>query len=127
MAFMTKKLIVQTILGLLVLSSNPAMAHGGGSAKHGGVVSVANDLSFELVVNPDTAHIYLEDHGKPMMPNGIKGKLTALNGSDKVEADLVVVGNKLEAKGVKLHKGAKVVATLTTAASKTITVRFTVK
>ncbi|WP_375137494.1 hypothetical protein [Rubrivivax rivuli] len=71
--------------------------------------------------------IYVEDHGKPMAPNGLKGKLTVLTGAEKSEADLVVAGDKLEAKGVKLAKGAKVVAALTTSAAKATTVRFTVK
>jgi len=39
----------------------------------------------------------------------------------------VVAGDRLEAKGVKLAKGAKAVAALTTANKKAITVRFTVK
>jgi hypothetical protein len=43
-------------------------------------------------------------------------KLTVLNGSEKSEAALAVSGNKLEAQGVKLAPGAKVVAALTTAA-----------
>ena len=71
--------------------------------------------------------IYVEDHGKPMAPSGLSGKLTVLNGSEKSEAVLVAAGDKLEAKGVKLEKGAKVVAALTTSSKKAITVRFTVK
>jgi hypothetical protein len=55
------------------------------------------------------------------------GRLTVLKGSEKTEADLAVAGDKLEAKGVKLAAGAKVVAALTTSARKAITVRFTVK
>jgi hypothetical protein len=51
-----------------------------------------------------------------MAPTGLKGKLTVLNGAEKSEADLVVAGDKLEAKGVKLAKGAKVVAALVTPA-----------
>ncbi len=39
----------------------------------------------------------------------------------------VVADDKLEAKGLKLAKGAKVVAALVTPAAKPITVRFTVK
>ena len=50
-----------------------------------------------------------------------------LNGADKSEADLVAAGDKLEAKGLKLAKGAKAVATLVTLAAKAITVRFTVR
>ena len=103
------------------------LAHGGATAKHVGVVATASDLSFELVSSPDGAVIYVEDHGKPMPPTGLKGKLTVLNGAEKSEADLVVTGDKLEAKGLKLAKGAKVVAALVTPAAKAITVRFMVK
>ena len=124
---MMKKLFTAVVLGLSALSFNVAMAHGGAVAKHGGVVATASDLGFELVSTPDGAAIYVEDHGKPMAPTSLKGKLTVLNGADKSEADLVVAGDKLEAKGVKLAKGAKVVAALVTPAAKAITVRFTVK
>lgn len=124
---MMKKLLTVVVLGLSALSFNAAFAHGGGPAKHGGVVATASDLSFELVGAPDGAVIYVEDHGKPMAPSGMSGKLTVLNGAEKSEADLVVAGDRLEAKGVKLAKGAKAVAALTTANKKAITVRFTVK
>ncbi len=75
---------------------------------HGGVVATASDLSFELVGSPDGAVIYVQDHGKPMTPTGLKGKLTVLNGAAKSEAELVV-------------------AALVTPSVKAITVRFTVK
>jgi hypothetical protein len=125
---MLKKLLAAVVLvGMSVLSLNVAMAHGGAKAKHGGVVAVASDLGFELVSTPTGAAIYVEDHGKPMAPTGMTGKLTVPNGSEKSEAELAVAGDKLEAKGVKLAAGAKVVAALTTPAKKAITVRFTVK
>jgi len=79
------------------------------------------------VSSPDGAVIYVEDHGKPTAPTGLKGKLTVLNDAEKSEADLVVAGDKLEAKGLKLAKDAKVVAALVTPAAKAITVRFMVK
>lgn len=124
---MMKKLMTVVVLGLSVLSFNAAFAHGGASAKHGGVVATASDLSFELVAEGGNAVIYVEDHGKPMAPTSLKGKLTVLNGAEKSEAELVVAGDKLEAKGIKLAKGAKVVAALVTPAAKAITVRFSVK
>ena len=124
---MMKKRLTVVLLGLLALSLNGAMAHGDAKPRHGGVVATASDLGFELVRTPDGAAIYVEDHGKPMAPTGLKGKLTVLNGADKSQADLVVAGDKLEAKGLKLAKGAKVVAALVTPAAKAITVRFTVK
>jgi hypothetical protein len=91
------------------------------------VVAVASDLAFELVGTANGAVIYVEDHGKPMAPAGMSGKLTVLNGAQTSEAALAVAGDKLEAKGIQLAKGAKVVAALTTAQNKAITVRFTVK
>ncbi|MFZ2988687.1 hypothetical protein [Ideonella sp.] len=125
---MLKKLLALSMLALAALSTHQtAMAHGGGQAKHGGVVATASDLTFELVASPDGAMIYVEDHGKPMAPTGLKGKLTVLNGAEKSEAELMVAGDKLEARGLKLAKGAKVVAALMTPNAKAITVRFTVK
>lgn len=124
---MKRKLLTVVVLGLTALSFNLAVAHEGAQAKHGGVVATASDLGFELVGTPSGALIYVEDHGKPMAPTGMTGKLTVLNGNEKSEAELAVAGDKLEAKGVKLAKGAKVVAALTTPARKAITVRFTVK
>ena len=124
---MNKKLFAAVIVGLSALSFNVAMSHGEAKSKHGGVVTMASDLGFELVGTPAGAAIYIEDHGKPMAPTGMSGKLTVLNGAEKSEAELVVAGDKLEAKGLKLAPGAKVVAALTTSAKKAITVRFTVK
>ena len=128
---MMKKLltaiVIVSVMGVSTLSFNAAMAHGGAQARHGGVVAMASDLGFELVGTPTGAAIYVEDHGKPMAPAGMAGKLTVLKGSEKTEAVLAVAGDKLEAKGVKLISGSKVVAALTTSAKKSITVRFTVK
>jgi hypothetical protein len=124
---MMKRLLTVAVLGLATLSFDAAMAHGNATARHGGVVAMASDLGFELVGTPGGAAIYVEDHGKPMVPTGMTGKLTMLNGKDRSEAELLPAGDKLEAKGVKLVAGAKVVAALTTPAKKAITVRFTVK
>jgi hypothetical protein len=124
---MMKQLLTVACLSLSALSLNVAMAHGEAQARHGGVAVMASDLGFELVGTPAGAVIYVEDHGKPMAPTGMSGKLTVLNGGERSEAALVATADKLEAKGVKLASGAKVVASLTTPAKKAITVRFTVK
>jgi hypothetical protein len=124
---MFNKMLTATVLGLAALGFNAALAHGSAAPKHGGVVATASDLSFELVGTADGAVLYVEDHGKPMVPAGMSGKLTVINGDEKWESPLTVAGNKLEAKNVKIAKGAKAVAALTTAQNKAITVRFTVK
>lgn len=123
----SKSLLSAVLLAAAALVAQPALAHGGAKAKHGGIVQTASDLSFELVPTADGAVIYLEDHGKALAPTGFGGKLTVLNGANKSEAPLTAGADRLEAKGVKLDKGAKVVAIVTTAQKKDITVRFAIK
>jgi hypothetical protein len=124
---MTRTFLNAALIGLSVLTANPAHAHGDNKARHGGVMATASELGFELVRTPEGAAIYVDDHGKPMPPAGMSGKLTVLDGGRKSEAALLATADRLEAKGVKLVAGAKVVAALTTPEKKAITVRFTVK
>lgn len=125
---MNSKLIGAAVLALSALAMNTAAAHGQAGARHGGIVQVANDVSFELVAEADGATIYLIDHDAPMPSTGITGKLTVLNGADKSEAEVKPSGgNKLRAIGVKLASGAKVVAVLNNVEGRTATVRFTIK
>ncbi len=124
---MLKSMRVSVLVGAALLASGAVQAHGDAVAKRGGVVQVASDLSFELVARPDGAAIYIEDHGKPFAPAGITGRLTVLNGNERSEAPLVVAGDRLEARGIRLGQGARAVAALTTADRKAITVRFTIK
>lgn len=114
--------------GLASFMAGSAAAHGAAEPQHGGVVQTASDLGFELVASPDGAVIHVLDHGEPYATQGMTGKLTVLNGAERSEADIASAGeNRLEAKGVQIASGAKVVAALTTADQKAITVRFTAK
>jgi len=122
-----KNLVTSALIGLAALGLQAAHAHSDAKPKHGGIVQTASELSFELVGTPDGAVLYVEDHGKPVTPAGMAGKLTVLKGTEKSEAALTAAGDKLEAKGITLAKGAKVEAALTTAGQKAITVRFTVR
>jgi hypothetical protein len=123
-----KNLISVLSLVLSCLCTNTALAHGGAKPLHGGIVQKANDLSFELVVQADGATIYLMDHDKPMATKVITGKLTVLQGSNKIEADIKEAGdNTLRVMGVKLGKGDKLVAVLNNVSGKSMTVRFTIK
>ena len=124
---MFKTLFSMLLAAMLATGLSPAHAHGEAKPKHGGVVQSAGDLSFELVPLADGAAIYIEDHGQPLAPTGAGGKLTVLNGAEKSQAELKPAGDKLEARGIKLASAAKVVASVTTAQKKTITVRFTIK
>jgi hypothetical protein len=116
------------VLAVSAIGASPVMAHGAAKPQHGGIVQTAADLSFELVGSANGATIYVIDHDDAYETTGMTGKLTVLNGSEKTEAELKPAGgNKLDATGVKLGKGAKVVAALMTRSKKTITVRFAMK
>ena len=120
-------LVAAVVMSTSALAATQAFAHGA-KPKYGGVVQSASDLSFELVPTGEGATLYVIDHDAEFDTAGTSGKLTALNGAEKSEAELKPAGgNKLEAKGVKLGKGSKAVAVLTTPAKKAITVRFTMK
>ena len=78
-----KPLLSAVMLALAALSFSTALAHGDMKARRGGAVAKANDLGFELVATPEGAAVYVEDHGKPLAPKGLSGKLTVLSGSQK--------------------------------------------
>lgn len=124
-----KKLLSAAALLLCGLSLAPLVhAHGDGTPKHGGIVQSANDLSFELVVQGDTATIYIEDHDEALATAGFGGKLSVLLAGVKADAPLKPAGtNKLIAGGLKFGAGAKAVAVVTTPQNQTISVRFTLR
>lgn len=105
-----------------------AAAHGDAKPMHGGTVQVAADIQYELVPQATGAALYVVDHGKPADASKMGGKLTVLNGTQKSEVALKPAGgNKLEASGVTVASGAKVVATIQRGDGKTASVRFSVK
>ncbi len=122
------RFLMALLLGLASLAHTTAVwAHGDAKARHGGIVQQASDLSFELVSDAKGAAIYVEDHGQPMAPTGMSGKLTVLKGSEKTDYLLTASADRLEASGAQLPKGAKAVAVINGVGKKTITVRFSIK
>lgn len=113
------------VTAIFLASPLLAGAHTAGPSKHGGTVAEASELAFELISVPEGATLYVEDHGKPLSTAGMMGKLTVLTGNQKSEADLRPAGdNRLEAKGIRIDKGSKSVASLSVPGRKPITVRF---
>ena len=122
-----KSLIVAALAAASTVWAGATFAHGE-KPKQGGALQVVGDVAFELVPKGDAAVIYVEDHGKPVSTAGMSGKLTVLNGTEKSEAELKPAGdNRLEAKGVKLVKGSKAVASVTAPGKKAVSARFAVK
>lgn len=118
------------VLALPTIVWSQQHAHGHGhKPMHGGVVTEAGDVDFELVAKADVVTLYVRDHGKPVDLKGASGKLVLLSGTDKVEATLAPAeGNALQAKGAfKVAPGTKAVSTVTLPGKKPITARFVIK
>lgn len=122
------KKLTTLLLTAALLNVGAAWAHGDGVARHGGIVQMAGELKFELVAKADAAELYLDDHGETVPTAKLTGKITVLSGGAKSEAKLEPApGDKLVAKGVKLVKGDKVIALVTTADQQNNSARFVIK
>jgi hypothetical protein len=123
-----KKTMSYVVMALAIAASGAAIAHGE-AAKHGGTVSTASDMAFELVNKDGYATLYVMDHGLEVPTTGAVGKLTVLNGTEKTEVALEPAPyNMLVSKGnAKLAKGSKAVASITFADKSTANVRFALK
>jgi hypothetical protein len=110
------------------VAAQPAIAAEDHTPKHGGVVVETKAGDLELVAKPDLIVIHVSDHGKPMKLSSASGKVTVFNGADKTEAPLVLVGDKLEAKGsFKVGVGAKALAEVSLNGKPAVAARFTLK
>ncbi len=106
----------------------PVHAADDHAPKHGGVVLETKAGDLELVAKPELITIHVSDHGKPMKLTSASGKVTVFNGKDKTEAPLVLVGDKLEAKGnFKLGAGVKALAEVSLNGKPAVAARFTLK
>jgi hypothetical protein len=122
-----KKILMTVLLGVVSLGLNTAWAHGEIKAQHGGVAQEVNDLVFELVPHATGAAIYIDDHGKPVKPVGMNGKLSVLVDGVKKDYPMALGVDRIEVPGVKLVKGMRAVAVINGVGGKTVTVRFTVR
>jgi len=118
------------LLALLMAVCSISANAGAGDHKprFGGVVVQSKVGDLEIVAKPESIHIHISDHGKAVKLDGAKAKVTLLNGAEKSEADLVLVGDKLEAKGAyKVVKGTKGIAIVTLTGKSPVTARFEIK
>ena len=122
-------LLAALIFGL----SGTAFAAGGHdhahehAALHGGTVSEAKDIDFELVAKPDSLRLYVRDHGKPVDVAQATAKLTLLVGGKQQEVMLKPAGDRLEAAGRFMVANAKAVALVNIPGKPPVTVRFVLR
>lgn len=123
-----KKVIGMLLLCSATLAMSGAQAHGTPVANHGGIVMAVGETWLELVAKAGSVELYVEDDGDPMDSAGMSGKVTVVNGASSKEYVLTPAGgNRLEAKGAKVPKGAKVNTVLVLADKTRVPATFTVK
>jgi len=124
--FTLRSALLALVMAVCSISANAGK--GDHKPRFGGVVVQSKVGDLEIVAKPESIHIHISDHGKAVKLDGAKAKVTLLNGAEKSEADLVLVGDKLEAKGAyKVAKGTKGVAIVTLAGKSPVTARFDIK
>ena len=124
--------VFQLLVALAVSISGTTFAadNHGPAAKpmHGGVVSEAKDVEYELVAKADALQLYMRDHGKPIDVAGMTAKVTLLTGSEKQEVQLQAGSGRLEAPGsFKASAGTNAVVAVSKAGKPVTSVRFTLK
>lgn len=98
--------------------------------QYGGIVSVVNDINYELVIKADTLTLYITDHDQPIDTKHGSATMRLVSASDKiVEAKLIPAGgNKLQAKGAfKIQPGTNAAALVQFGQQSSQVVRFVLK
>lgn len=126
--FTATSFVIATAFASFAFSAVAQAAGEGHGAKHGGIHLESKMMDMEVVVKQDLIQVYASDHGKPLKLEAAKAKVTLLNGAEKSEVDIPLVGDKFEAKGVfKVAAGTKGIVLVTLAGKPGSTARFTVK
>ncbi|HET6787171.1 MAG TPA: hypothetical protein VFW84_12470 [Aquabacterium sp.] len=101
----------------------------GHQPQHGGIVSEAQHMDFELVARGDVVTLHVRDHGQSAKVDGATAKVTVLSGKVKTRMALKASGpGQLSASGqVAPPPGSKVLAVVSLPGKKLIQVRFVVK
>ena len=101
---------------LILVSSNSAFAHGSTEPQHGGVVIISGEMSFELVVAPNSVKLYLLDDGEELDTSTLSAKLKLKNAKPARFIDMQPSGgNSFSATDISLKDGDKILALVTLA------------
>ena len=97
--------------------------------RYGGVAREVGEVTYELVVKPDTMTLYISDHGKPVSVRGAKTEATTYAGNERTITTLVPLGeNTLAASGsFKTGVGVCVAVTVVRAQQKERRLTFNLK
>lgn len=67
--------LMLVLIALLGITHGIGQAHGVATPKHGGLVDIGGETSFELVRSGRRVQVFVEDHGKPVDTRGATAEL----------------------------------------------------
>jgi hypothetical protein len=128
MTFMktTRKFLPLALLCCAFLSPG-AVAHGDWPPKHGGIMNIGGETTFELVQGKRGVTVYVEDHGQPLATQGSQASFTIARpaGTSTFVAQ-AAGGNKLHVPGAVVREGDKVTLKVTLGNGSVAVGRFSV-
>jgi hypothetical protein len=102
--------------------------HEAHEPSYGGVVKESGGLQYELVLRPDGARLYVDDHGEKVSVKGGKVTLNVLKNGQTSRLVLLPAGeNYLEGQGALPPAPGVVAVAVVLLRGKTTTIRFAVK
>ncbi|OYQ34783.1 hypothetical protein CHU95_09300 [Niveispirillum lacus] len=97
------------LVAALTLSPLTVLAHGDTTPKHGGIVQMTGETLIELVAGADLASLYVREDDEPIVSAEFTATMTIMEAAGKRQVDLTpAAGNRFDAPGVRLTRGAKV-------------------
>ena len=110
-----KSKLAAVAMGVALVTSSTALAHGSTKPRHGGQVTLSGETLVEMVRTPKGVSVFVRYDDDPVPASDLSGKLIVTQGAKKVNAPLVAAaGNRLDAPGLKIASGAKVAVILVT-------------
>jgi len=97
------------IFAFLLGGVSLCLAHGDWPPKHGGIMSVGGEITFELVRRSNDVVIYVEDHGEFVATSGAIGSIEVFGDDGMRTVELVAAGaNTLVANQVQFARGDRI-------------------
>lgn len=99
-----------TLFVFCLVTTSQAFAHGNDEPKHGGIVKVVGEYTFELVRKAETTDIYLSYEDTPLNAKKMSGSLKIKHKKEKQKVELTPAeANRLYVEQA-IHDGSTVLA-----------------
>jgi hypothetical protein len=97
------------IAALMALQAAASGAHGDFPPKHGGVMSLGGEVSFEVVFGAEGLTVFVEDHGDPIPTMSAQGSVRHVRSTDPPAVLVPDGGNRFLVPAFRARPGERLV------------------